>query len=299
MGTRLVSDTTRTCTLTAASSGYAIQFGYRDDATGIDWFLNDIDYGGDITSTLMSFPNRHGGVVSSQFLEPRVMTLKVTAVCPSLVARDYARDLVRKVLPFNNAMFDLQYTEALVGSSLLVDEPTPKYFPLVFRSGRILERRISATSVEFTIGLVSPDPRALSYDFYSIELAPPSPPTGIEFPVVPPIEFPASSQSIWAYINNEGNIDAAVTALLVGPQVNPGIVTSDGRRTLFNCELYEGDTLDIRFDQQYALYNGSTPVAATLDSTWITFPSGLTIVAMATTSFTGLGSISWRYGYEV
>jgi Phage tail protein len=239
--------------------GNTVSFGQVDD-NGICWLWNGIDGwdGPDVSGGIIQRSGDHGGWASPQFYAPRTLTLRVTAIAPSQALRDLARALLSQVVPVSDL------------AVLNYDEPVPLQAQ-VRRSGKITEKPLTLTDVQFTVGLVAPDPRKYSQQVHSVTTAAaPTGLTGLVFPVVFPVTFPAMLPAGIVSVANAGNFETRPLITITGPVTSPSLTSLTTGQTVSwtGLVLNAGSALTVDFLNRVAYDQNGSYWPADLASSW-------------------------------
>lgn len=266
----------------------AVDFGAVDEL-GICWLLNKVEGwdGPDVQGGgVLGKSADHGGLAGPQFYAPRNLTLTVTALAPTQVLRDEARGILEQAVPISDlALF--RY-----------DEPVPKQ-AMVRRSGKISEAYPDLCAVQFTVGLVAPDPRKYSAQLYSAGPvnAAPSTGIGITFPLTFPLTFPAQPPAGSVEITNPGRFESRPVVTVAGPVAGPSLtnVTTGQTVSFTGLALSDTDVLVVDFSLAQARLNGVYR-PADVGSSWWTLPprSPCTIQLGGDTGPGSTMQIDWR-----
>lgn len=257
------------------------------DGNGIAWLLNkvegwdgpDVQGGGVIPKS-----GDHGAWASPQYYAARNLTLTITASAPGQALRDLARGLLQEAIPVSDlAVFSY-------------DEPVPKQAQ-VRRSGKISETYPTLTDVQFTCGLVAPDPRKYAVQVQQATVnAPPSVATGFTFPLTFPLTMPAQAPAGAVSVTNAGTFETRPACTVSGPVTGPGLmnVTTGQQVSWTGLVLNAGDVLTADFLARQGYLNG-TYRPADLFSAWWVLPPGTSTIQL--TGDTGAGAslaVTWQ-----
>lgn len=232
------------------------------DANGTAWALLGV-VGMDDAPTdgqVIQKSGDHGGYPTPQFYAARPISLKVRASAVSQQARDAARALMQQVVPVSDL------------ATFVYNEPVPKTL-LVRRSGGVKETYPTLLDVEFTVGLIAPDPRKYGAAT-SVTVIANSQTLGITPPVTPPITLPAQAPPGAATVTNGGNFETRPQILITGPITAPGIYNQTTGQTIGFSTLTMGaaDRLTIDLLAKVAYLNGGQIPADLWSSWWVLQP---------------------------
>lgn len=255
------------------------------DANGIGWILVDFDGmdGVDTVGQVVQRAGDHGGYATPQWYGSRVFNLTVRASGPSQALRDVARATLQQAIPVSDlALFRF-------------DEPIPKQM-LMRRSGRIPEKYVALTEVEFSIALVAPDPRKYSTVLHQLTANQGAMAAGLAPPWTPPITLPAGSPPMAVSCVNAGSFETRPVVSIQGPVTAPAVVNqTTGQAVSFSAlTLGASDVLAVDFANKQGLLNGVFR-PADLWSSWWVMPPGATGVQVTGTASTGASmTVAWR-----
>jgi hypothetical protein len=273
-----------TGSLAYPAAGVSIPFG-SVDANGIAWLLKGVD-GWDGVPTVGQVLQRagdHGGYAAQQYYGPRPLTLRVRAAAPTQALRDTARALMQ---------------QAVAVSDLVVftyNEPVPKT-AMVRRSGKLAEKAVTLTDVDFTVGLIAPDMRKYSMPLRSAVVNQGPPPAGIAPPLTPPFTLPAGAPPMSVSVANGGNFETRPTVVIQGPVTAPQVLNQVTGQTVSYTGLVLGptDQLTVDFLNRRAALNGAYR-PADITSSWWVMPPGTTGVQLLGTATAGASmTVLWR-----
>jgi hypothetical protein len=238
------------------------------DGNGIAWLINklegwdgpDVQGGGVIPKS-----GDHGAVSAPQYYAARQLTLTLTAMAATQAQRDVARGLLQEAIPVSDL------------ATLTYNEPVPKQVQ-VRRSGKVTETYTDLCAVQFTVGLVAPDPRKYGTTLMDTGAINASPTTGIGivFPVTFPITFPAQPPGGSVLITNAGTFETRPVITITGPVTGPSLVNATTGQTVSWSQLSLGatDVLVADFNARQAQLNGVYR-PADLGSSWWVLPPGV------------------------
>lgn len=269
----------------AVGTPVTVTFG-QVDGNGIGWILTGFD-GLDSPDTAGQVVQRqgdHGGWATPQFYAPRALTLTLTARAPSWALRDAARALLQQAVPISDLAL------------LTVAEAVPKQL-LVRRSGRITEAYPGEqTEVDFTIGLIAPDPRKYTAVLQQATANQGAGPAGLAPPWTPPITLPAGAPPMTVSATNGGSFETRPVVTITGPVTSPALVNQTTGQVVSYSALTLGasDVLAVDFLNKQALLNGVFRTAD-LTSSWWVMPPGATGIQMTGTASAGASmTVAWR-----
>lgn len=238
------------------------------DGNGIAWLANKLDgwEGPDVQGGgVIPRSGDHGALPAPQYYAARNLTLTLTASAPTEALRDLARALLNQAVPVSDL------------AVLTWNEPVPKQVS-VRRSGQITATYPTLADVQFTIGLVAPDPRKYGAQLKDTGSVNASPYTGIgiTFPVTFPITFPAQPPSGSVQITNTGTFETRPVITISGPVTAPSLTNATTGQTVSWSALSLGptDVLVADFSARQALLNGVYRTAD-LGSSWWVLPPGV------------------------
>jgi hypothetical protein len=255
------------------------------DANGTAWMLNQV-VGADGPATsgqVVQQAGDHGGWATPQFYAPRTLTLTVTASAPSQALRDVARAAMQQAVPVSDLAL------------LRLDEPIPKQM-MVRRSGPLTETYPVLTDVEFTVGLVAPDPRKYSTVLHQLTANQGPGPAGLAPPFTPPFTLPAGAGPMSVSVTNAGSFETRPLVTITGPMSAPGVVNqTTGQTVTFpTITLGASDVLAMDFLNKQATLNGAYR-PADISSAWWLLPPGTTGVQVTGTGSAGASmQVQWR-----
>jgi hypothetical protein len=255
------------------------------DADGTWWVLADwTGLGGAPTSgQVVQRAGDHGGWATPQYFGSRPITLTVRATATSQALRDGARAKLSAAVPVSDLAL------------MRLDEPIPKIM-WVRRSGEIPESYLTLVDVEFTVGLIAPDPRKYSASLHQATANQGAGPAGLAPPWTPPITLPAGAPPMSVLCTNAGSFETRPTVLIQGPVTGPAVVNqTTGQMVSFSTlTLGASDVLAVDFLNKQALLNGVFR-PADLSSGWWVMPPGATGVQLTGTASTGASmTVQWR-----
>lgn len=269
-------------------NSFNITFGQLD-SNGIEWVLQDIDYGGDVASTTTQNSSDHGGWASNQYLAPRVVELTFIAIAPSNFLRDTARKLVHNAIPSRNF------------ATVVVSDEIDEITFTARRSGKIVETRTNETTVEYKVGLLAEDPRLYSTTQKTGTLVNDVAEVGIIFPVTFPITFPDNVRASSMTAVNNGSIEAPFVATITGEIESPGIRDDDNdlEITFDSLTLSGSDTLIINTLTKRSTLNGAY-LPADITSNWFRLnPGNTSLKLLGTTETYAQSVITWYDAYDL
>lgn len=255
------------------------------DANGVQWIVSDLvgDGGPPMRGQVVPSAGDHGGWATPQFAGPRLLTLTVLAMAPTVAARDVARAQIYMALPVSDL------------ATLRIDEPIPKQL-YMRRSGEILETKVTDTDVRFTIGLVAPDPRKYGTVLHQLTATQASAAAGLAPPLTPPLTLPAGAPPMVVAATNAGSFETRPTIIINGPIVGPAVVNqTTGQTVSFSgMVLAASDQLAVDLNAKQSYLNGVFRTAD-ISSSWWNLPPGTTTVQVTGTGSTGSTvTVAWR-----
>lgn len=255
------------------------------DANSVQWIVSGLDGDGGppMHGQVVPSAGDHGGWATPQFAGPRLLTLTVTAMAPTVAARDVARAQIYGALPISDL------------ATLRIDEPIPKQM-LVRRSGEIPETKLTDTDVRFTIGLVAPDPRKYSTVLHQATATQASAAAGLAPPLTPPFTLPAGAPPMAVAVTNAGSFETRPTITIAGPITGPAVVnqTTGAAVSFSGMTLAAGDQLVVDLLAKQSYLNGVYRTAD-VSSSWWSLPPGTTTVQVTGTGSTGSTmTVAWR-----
>ncbi len=260
--------------LSYPAAGVSIPFG-SVDANGIAWMLQGVD-GWDGVPTVgqvLQHGGDHGGYPTPQYYGPRPLTLRVRAAAPTQALRDTARALMQQAV----AVSDLV--------SFVYNEPVAKTAQ-VRRSGKLTEKCLTLNDVDFTIGLIAPDPRKYGQQVYTLTASVNSQALGLAPPLRPPILLPAQPPPGSVTIINHGNFETRPQVTITGPISAPALYNQTTSQTISFSALTLGatDVLVVDLLNRTAYLNGSFRPADPWSSWWVAAPGNSQVVLQGSTS---------------
>lgn len=270
---------------TTQYSPVTIPFG-SVDSNGIAWILKQVT-GWDSPDVqgagVIPRSGDHGAWASTQYYAARMITLTVLASAASQSLRDTARAVLQQACPVSDlALFTYS-------------EPIPKQAQ-VRRSGRIAETYPTLADVEFTIGLVAPDPRKYGTQVLTARVNP-APSTGGGFPV--PLRVPFSLGPLTpggqVTLTNTGTFETRPLVTFAGPVTSPALINLTTGQTVSWTGLVvpAGKSLVADFNARQSFVGGAYR-PADLASSWWVLPPGQSVIAVAGQNDAGASvSISW------
>lgn len=263
-----------TGSLNYAAAGVNIPFG-SVDSNGIAWLLNGVD-GWDGVPTVGQVLQRagdHGGYAAPQYYGPRPLTLRVRAAAPTQALRDTARALMQQAAPISDL------------ATFTYNEPVPKT-AMVRRSGKLGEKCLTLTDVDFTIGLIAPDPRKYGQQVFTLAASVNSQALGLAPPFTPPILLPAQPPPGSVTINNHGNFETRPQVTITGPISAPALYNQTTSQTISFSALTMSatDILVVDLLNRTAYLNGSFRPADPWSSWWVAAPGSSQVVLQGSTS---------------
>lgn len=258
------------------------------DANGTAWMLKDWDGldGAPTSGQVTQRGSDHGGWASPQYYGPRPITLYVHASAQTEALRDVARAMLQEAVPVSDL------------APLVFNEPIPKTLQ-VRRSGRLTEKCTTLVDVDFTIGLIAPDPRKYSTVMQSASATIAVQLLGIAPPWTPPIVLPSQPPGGFITITNGGNFETRPIITITGPIAGPAVYNVTAEQTVSYSALTLGatDSLVIDLNLKTANLDGMY-VPADISSAWFVCPPGQTVLQLQ--GATGAGSTisaAWSDAY--
>lgn len=254
---------------TLAYNGLTVALG-AVDVTGTAWVLERVQGwdGPDTSGQVVQRGSDHGGWASPQYYGPRNITLTVRASATTQAERDVARAALQQVVPVSDL------------GLFTYGEPVPKQAS-VRRSGRLIETYPTLGDVEFTIGLVAPDPRKYATISQSASATTAVQQLGLAPPWTPPITLPAQPVGGFITITNNGNFETRPVITINGPIAAPAVYNTATAELISFSQLTLGasDSLVLDLDQRTGTFNGMyTP--ADLTSAWFVCQPGSTVLEL-------------------
>lgn len=265
-----------------------VELGVVDD-DGTAWLWRGLDGwdGPPLSGAVTQRAADHGGWAGPQFMAPRALTLRISALAPSWAARDAARTRLQAALPIDGLVV-LRY-----------DEPVPTQ-ALVRRSGTLSEDCPNLTDADFTIGLVAPDPRKYATtERVATIRAPATAGTGIAPPLTPPLGLPHGAPPTAATATNGGNTATRPVATITGAIAAPALVNaSTGQAVSYpSLVLGAGDVLVVDFDSRQGYLGGAFRPASPASSWWELAPGPTTVMLAGTSDGSATATLTWRDAY--
>lgn len=259
------------------------------DANGITWALTKRIVGLDsapASGQVVQRGSDHGGYATPQYYGPRPITLFVRATAPTQAQRDRARALMQQIIPINDL------------ATFVYNEPIPKTMQ-VRRSGTVGESYPTLMDVDFSIGLVAPDPRKYSTVVQTASATTAVQMLGLAPPWTPPITLPAQTPPGNVVITNGGTFETRPMLVIVGPVAGPVVYNATTQQSISwsGITLGAADSLVIDLDQREGFLNGVYTVAD-LSSSWFVCEPGQTVLQLLGTP--GAGSTltaTWSDAY--
>ena len=269
-----------------AAAPLVIPFGQVDD-NGVTWLLKQVT-GWDGPPTVGQIIQRcadHGGWPSAQYYGPRLLTLDVLASAPDQATRDLAAQQLVQAVPVSDL------------ATFVYNEPVPKQV-YVRQNGaaNITMTRPTLTDVEFTIGLVAPDPRKYATIPLTQTATLPAPVINpLTLPVTLPIGFPGSAPPVASAVTcvNEGTFETRPVITVTGPIGDPSIVNAvTGQAITFTgLSLAASDQLVISTDARQAYLNSVYQPADVTSAWWVMNP-GPNQIFLTGDNWAGGGTLS-------
>ena len=269
-----------------ASAPLVIPFG-TTDTNGVTWLLKQV-IGWDGPPTVGQVIQRsadHGGWPSAQYYGPRLLTLTVLASAPDQATRDQAAEQLVQACPVSDL------------ATFVYNEPVPKQvYVRQNGSANITMTRPTLVDVEFTIGLVAPDPRKYATIPLTQTATLPAPVINpLTLPVTLPAGFPGSVPPIASAVTcvNAGTIETRPVITVTGPIGDPSIVNAATGQAITFTGLTMGasDQLVISTDARQAFLDSVFTPADVSSSWWTLFP-GETQIYLTGDAFSGGATIS-------
>lgn len=254
------------------SQPVTISIGTGPDENGISWLWNkitgwdsaDVQGGGVIPKS-----GDHGAWASPQYYAARQFTLVVTASAPTQALRDLARALFQQAIPVSDMCL------------LTYDEPVPKQV-LMRRAGKVTENYLTLCDVQFTAGLVAPDPRKYSTQPQIVTVnTSPATGGGVTMPITLPMTLPALPPGGSVAVTNAGNFETRPLITITGPITSPALVnvTTGQQVSWSGLSVPAGQAFAVDFSVMQATLGGAYR-AADAFSSWWTLPPGTSTVAI-------------------
>lgn len=245
-----------------------IPFG-QVDSNGIAWLLRGVD-GWDGVPTVGQVLQRagdHGAYVAPQYFGPRPITLRVRAAAQTQALRDTARALMQQAVAVSDLL------------TFTYNEPVPKT-ALVRRSGRLLESYPTLNDVDFTIGLIAPDPRKYGTQTYSAVASANGQLLGLAPPITPPVLLPAQPLPGSLVVTNHGNFETRPVITITGPITAPAVYNQTTGQTISFSTLALGasDRLKVDLLNRTAFLNNAFRAADPWSSWWVLAPGSSQII---------------------
>jgi hypothetical protein len=238
------------------------------DTNGVAWALLGVDGmdGAPTDGQVIQRAGDHGGYATPQFYGARPITMRVRATAPSQAARDGARALVQQVVPVSDL------------ATLVYDEPIPKTL-MVRRSGVLHESYPTLVDVDFTIGLLAPDPRKYGART-SVTVIANSQTLGVVYPLTYPVTYPAQAPPGAATVTNGGNFETRPLIAITGPVTGPAVYNQTSGQTISFSTLTLGTTDQLVIDllAKVAYLNGAQLPADLWSSWWVLDPGTSQII---------------------
>lgn len=268
----------------AFSAPIDLEFGTAD-SNGTWWVLADwTGLGGAPTAGgVVQRAGDHGAYAPPQYYAARPITLVVRATALSQALRDVARAQMGQAVPVSDI------------ATLRLDEPIPKVMG-VRRSGEIAENYLLLNEVEFTVGLIAPDPRKYSATLNSQQAVQGPPPAGLSFPLTFPLTFPSGSPPMSVSVTNAGSFETRPTVVVQGPVTAPQIVNQLTGQTVGYTGLTLGatDQLSVDFQNKVGYLNGAYRPADAVSAWWTLLPGTTGVQLLGTPTSGSSITVYWR-----
>jgi hypothetical protein len=285
--------------ITNSDAGVTVTFGAADDS-GTTWTWGKLA-GWDSAPVqgggVLPRSGGHGAWATPQFYAARQLTLTCSAAALSQALRDEARALLQEAVPVNGL------------AQLLYNEPVPKV-TMVRRSGQVGENCPTLVDVDFTIGLVAPDPRkyAAAAKSLTISPAPVGGGGGMVVPFTVPFTLDSAPPPGAGTTQNNGNFGCPPVTVIAGPVAAPSVacLTSGQTVTWSTLTLGAGDVLVADHYLMQAVVNptaistfpgtpstGGTYWPADVTSRWWSVPKGASGVQLGGATGNGCTATVW------
>lgn len=245
----------------------SIQFGAKDD-TGTAWAWLGIDGMDDVPTdgAVVQRGSDHGGYATPQYYGPRPITLRVRAAATSQAARDAAMAALQATVPVSDL------------ATLVYNEPVPKTV-YVRRSGGIKPTKQTLIDVEYSIGLIAPDPRKYGAAT-SVTVIANSQTLGVTVPLTVPFTLPAQAPPGAATVTNGGLFETRPTITVVGPITGPALYNQTTGQSISFSTLTLGatDVLVLDLLNKAAYLNGGGIPADLWSAWWVLEPGTSQII---------------------
>jgi hypothetical protein len=152
----------------------------------------------------------------------------------------------------------LNAASGLNAGTLSVQRGSQSRYCTVYRQGEVLLTEETATTYQWTVNLIAPDPRKFA-DPLTASTGLPSSTGGLSVPFTVPFSIASMVVSGRCVLTNPGNATGPVTLRIDGPVVGPQIVhVGSGLALTFasSLSLAAGEWLEVDMEAQTALANG-------------------------------------------
>jgi hypothetical protein len=218
------------------------------DAFGVDWSTWQVDgWDGSPPSSLALTQKTRG---AGAWTGPRNLAARPLGALGRFVAPDVDSAVA--------AIDRLNAASGLNGGTLSVQRGSQSRHCTVYRQGEVLLTEETATTYQWTVNLVAPDPRKFGSSITGATGLP-STTGGFTFPHTFPVTIASTIVSGRLVLTNPGNATGPVTLRIDGPVVGPQIAhVSSGLVLTFASSLTinAGDYLLVNMEAQTALVNG-------------------------------------------
>ncbi|MEV7422876.1 hypothetical protein [Streptomyces sp. NPDC091212] len=263
------------------------------DQEGVHWHCDSNDGwdSPDSRSTLTQREADHGAWAGPVYLTERVITLTGKVTAPSAPALDTAID-------------QLKSAASLTDTTLTAYETVPKQ-ATVRRSGRVLVKRLTDKTIEYSVQLTAADPRLYATAETTARLRLPTQTGGLTFPATFPMTIDAEVVSGDTTVVNDGSIDARPRIVIAGPVTQP-MVTVNGppipgspagtsMTLLYRGDIAAGDRLEVDCDGHTAYYNGTASRRALLFGDWPALYPGASDIAFRAGAYSAAATLTLTY----
>lgn len=259
------------------------------DTNGCDWILTKESgwfASPAIKTARVDKPASRGVFRGNEFRGGRVMTLEGVLAAPNVATLRNAIRTLLGICPSPRSQYPLTVIEE-TGLSLYAN---------VVLDGEILTTPISATSVTFSIQLVSPDPRKFASVASTVSVPLASGGSGgVTYPTTYPVDYGIPGYSGSVALTNGGSADADPLFVFTGPLTTPSVTRADtGETVTYNGTLLATDTLTIDSATGVVLLGGVNR-RGLVAANWFAVPgnSSITVLFRSTSpADTGLLSVT-------
>jgi hypothetical protein len=202
-------------------------------------------------------PAGHGAHEGENWAEPRLISINVTVVCPSVAARLDSIDLINAAASDPGRRYELRVTDQIGRVRTALVKRDGKGEGPTVRNEHLFDMQLE---------LAAPDPRKHDGHWQGPVCRPPAPtPGGLSFP----LDFGGGGRdfgtplgdSTVAAVKNDGTAPAGPLLVLEGPLTTPAVLHREpGRALRYGADLEAGERLSINCDD--APQGGTPPHTA-------------------------------------